>query len=99
MKKIVTTLCVIYFSSVGVFAQVGWIGNHSTSTTSAPGGSNFNVTLKLEVWLDGVTNAAGQGGGITCNIHWSGGVLNPGWPNPTTVSASYSGDSGNNDIY
>lgn len=99
MKRIATVLSLFMFSYVGAFAQVGWIGNHSTSTTTAPGGSSFNVTLKLEVWKNGVTEPAGQGGGITCNIHWSGGVLNPGWPNPTTVAASYGGDSGNNDVY
>ena len=100
MKKLFTTLCVICLSSVGAFAQVGWIGNHSTSTTTAPGGSSFNVTLKLEVWKDTVTNPAGQGAGITCNVHWSGGVVVGGsWPTPTTVPATYSGDNPNNDIY
>jgi len=51
-----------------------------------------------QVWVDGVTNAAGQGAGIVAELGWGDPAVDPTtWTN--WVTASYNTDAGNNDEY
>ncbi|MCX6032247.1 MAG: alpha-amylase family glycosyl hydrolase [Chloroflexi bacterium] len=78
-----------------------WVGNllpTSGSASTITAGGTFDVYV--QVWKSGVTEAQGQGAGITCSLYWGqvsswGG----GWSNVTDTPMTYNGDIGNNDEY
>ncbi|MEM1271353.1 MAG: alpha-1,6-glucosidase domain-containing protein, partial [Bacteroidota bacterium] len=68
------------------------------STSNIPSGQSFDVTI--QVWKDGVTNSPGQGADIQCTLYWGevpafGGT----WTNITETPMTYTGDTGNDDVY
>ena len=81
--------------------SLGWVGNMSPaggSTTTITVGGNF--TVYVQVWKDGVTNAAGQGANISCTLRYAPvGYFGGTWGSPTDVPMSYNVDIGNNDEY
>jgi glycosidase len=81
-------------------ASLGFVGNMSPaggSTNTVTGGS---FTVSVEVWKNNVTNFGGQGAGITCALHWGTvGYFGGNWSSVTDTAMSYTGDSGNNDVY
>ncbi|MBN2778930.1 MAG: lamin tail domain-containing protein [Bacteroidales bacterium] len=79
--------------------EVDWCNVQSPASGSIRGGNDFNVYT--QVYEPSVTEAAGQGAGITAWIGYST-VNNDPETNPgdwTWVAASYNTDSGNNDEY
>lgn len=107
MKKLATILgLALLVASQTAWAQLGWVGNmYPSGTGNAPSGSggSFTYTVYVQVYKAGVTEAAGQGAGITCDIWWSGGVVSPypggAWPAASAISMTYNVDIGNNDEY
>ena len=93
--------CALLIFSSRAQAALGWIGNMSPaegSLTGAPIGGDFTVTV--EVGKDNVTDAAGQGAGITCTMRlgtvtdWGGNQSNLG-----DIPMSYDSDAGDHDKY
>ncbi|MGB8648903.1 MAG: glycoside hydrolase family 13 protein, partial [Anaerolineae bacterium] len=80
---------------------LGFVGNMSPaggSTTTLTIPASFNVSV--EVWKSGVTNASGQGAGITCTLHWGTvGYFGGTWSNVTDTAMTYIADVLNNDKY
>ncbi len=80
---------------------LGWVGNlwpASGSTTTITAGDS--LTVYVQVWKDGVTNAPGQGADITCTLHWGQvDAFGGAWYNITDTPMTYNTDIGNNDEY
>lgn len=79
-----------------VIEQIDW------ANLQWPANGNINLggefIVYAQVYEPGITNAAGQGAGITCWIGYSTANTDPsGWTN--WVAATYNGDVGNNDEY
>ncbi|MBX7212940.1 MAG: hypothetical protein K1X39_02895, partial [Thermoflexales bacterium] len=80
---------------------IGWVGALSpdnTSTTALL--DTATLLISAQVWSGGVTDAAGQGAGITCEVYY-GSVATFGgtWSSIASLAMGYAGDSGNNDVY
>lgn len=101
MKKALTFLTLNFFLFFSLSAQIGWTGNMfpggGSSTTLD---ENTDHTIYIQTYKGGVTDGAGQGAGISCEIYY-GEVTNFGdpWTNISTVTLSYNVDIGNNDEY
>lgn len=75
---------------------VDWCNIQYPASGTITAGDAYNVYAK--VYLDGVTNAGGQGAGITAWIGYSTSNTNPNtWTN--WVPAAYNVDQGNDDEY
>ncbi len=93
-------LAALFYSTPSI-AQVDWVGN------MFPGAGSSNMTdtgtplnIYVQTYQAGVTEPAGQGAGITCEIYFSE-VVNFGdvWASPSSVAMTYNIDIGNNDEY
>jgi len=101
---IVSALSAFIFIQFGT-AQIGFVGNmfpapgSTTMETYNPASPNA-VTIYIQVYKAGVTEPAGQGGGITCEVYY-GDVVNFGdpWMSVNTTTMTYNTDIGNNDEY
>ncbi|MDM8532043.1 pullulanase-type alpha-1,6-glucosidase [Anaerolineales bacterium HSG25] len=82
-------------------STLGFVGDMFPAggfTTHAPKGAPVDVYV--QVYKSGVTDSAGAGAGISCELRW--GEVNSfgtAWLSTNTVSMSYNGDMGNNDEY
>lgn len=74
-------------------------GGYIASMTPSTIGSGSNTTVVAGAFEPGVTNSAGQGAGITVEVGYSASNTNPSSGGWTWTSASYSADSGNDDLY
>ena len=73
-------------------------GAISLAPTSVPEGTASTATV--EIYEPGLTNPAGQGSGVTVQIAYNTSNTNPDtWPVGSWTNASYTVDSGNNDVY
>lgn len=77
--------------------NVDWANLQYPGTGAFQTADTFNVYA--QVWEDGITNGAGQGGGIAAWIGYSDTDSDPSGAGWTWISATYHGDSGNNDEY
>lgn len=78
-------------------STIGWCNLQYPSTGSINEGNS--LTVYGQVYKSGVTEPAGQGAGIQAWVGYSSSNTNPNTAGWTWVSASYNGDSGNNDEY
>ncbi len=77
-------------------STIGWCNVQWPASGNIEVGQTFNVYG--QVWLDGVTNFAGQGANIQAWIGYSTTNTNPStWVN--WVPATFQGDAGNNDEF
>jgi glycosidase len=80
---------------------LGWVGNlapASGSSTAINSGAFFDVYV--QAYKAGVTEPAGRGVGIQCQIYWSKvNSFGTTWLSPAAQPMSYTGDAGNNDQY
>ncbi len=76
---------------------VDWCNLQGPATGSIPFGNAYNVYGR--VYEPGVTDAAGQGGGILAWIGYSTSNTDPAGGGWTWVAATYFGDAGNDDEY
>jgi hypothetical protein len=97
MKHLLALLltCVLVFSIAGDSSSViGWAGQiwplHESGVTD-----DNPVDVYIQLWKGGVTDAVGQGAGLSATLYY--GPTNAGpW---TSVAMTYGGDIGNNDEY
>lgn len=83
------------------YAALGWVGNMfpvgNADDTLIEGN---NLTVYVQVYKGGVTEAGGQGADISCTLTWgSVASFGDGWTNITNVPMTYNTDIGNNDEY
>lgn len=82
--------------SGSVYNQVGWANLQWPDAGTIARGDDY--TVYAQVWEEGITDAVGQGAGITAWIGYSTTDSDPStWTN--WVPASFNNDSGNNDEY
>jgi len=75
---------------------IGWCNLNNPSSGTITTVDEFDVYG--QIWIDGVTNPAGQAEGVSCWIGYSTENTNPNtWTN--WVAASYVADQDNNDVY
>jgi hypothetical protein len=75
---------------------IGWCNLNNPSSGTITTVDDFDVYG--QIWIDGVTNPAGQAEGVSCWIGYSTENTNPNtWTN--WVAASYVADQDNNDVY
>lgn len=76
-------------ASIGItnaaVSSLGWVGDMSPAGGSTTNASSVIVSVK--VYKANVTQGAGQGAGITCQLHW--GVSGSAWQD---LSMTYAGD-------
>ncbi|MEL6986266.1 MAG: T9SS type A sorting domain-containing protein [Bacteroidota bacterium] len=104
MKKsilLTLTLCLC----VTLQSQIAFVGNMfpaagSTSMEMYDPANPSSLTVYIQVYSAGVTEPAGQGAGIICEVYY-GEVTNFGdtWMSINTVPMTYNVDIGNNDEY
>ncbi|MBX2997357.1 MAG: pullulanase-type alpha-1,6-glucosidase [Caldilineaceae bacterium] len=78
-------------------STIGFVGNMfpvGGASNAISEGDASGLTVYLQVYAAGITEAAGQGNGIACYLHW--GRYGEAW---TDLSMSYNVDIGNNDEY
>lgn len=76
--------------------NIGWANLQWPLTATVPFGGS--VTVYGQIWVDGVTNSAGQAPGINAWLGYSTDNTNPNtWTN--WIPATYNTDVGNNDEY
>ncbi len=89
------------FSGLNAFAAIDWVGNmfpSSGSSTTITEGTDH--TVYVQVYKDGVTNSAGQGAGIMCELYYGDvDAFGMPWNNVFTQAMTYNVDIGNNDEY
>lgn len=95
-------LLILYFSFFSFVqhskAQCGWVGSMNYPSGAINEGSEY--LAYIQVWKDGVTNAAGQGSGINCYVYFGTvSSFGGGWSNIQTLPMTYVSDAGNNDVY
>lgn len=102
MMKNVTkllTLLLTFTAYLGI-AQPDYVGNRFPDVGTINEGESF--TIYVQVYEPGITEPAGQGAGIDCEIYY-GEVSMVGvgdtWTNITSVPMTYNVDIGNNDEY
>jgi uncharacterized repeat protein (TIGR01451 family) len=79
------------------FAPIGWAGNLEPTTITHTIGITPTGPISAQVWIDGVTNAPGQGENVWAQLGWGiTGTLTDTW---AWAPMSYVGDVGNNDQY
>jgi glycosidase len=79
-------------------APIGWAGNLVPSSIVHTIGLAATPPITAEVYVDGVTNSAGQGAGILAQIGYGiSGTLPATWT--TWQPAAYATDNGANDVY
>ncbi len=77
---------------------IGWLALQWPETGAINAGDSFNVYA--QIWVDELTNLAGQAPDITAWIGYSTSNTDPNtWPNANWFIAAYNTDSGNNDEY
>ena len=85
----------------GSTRSLGWVGDMSPaggSTSVVASGATF--TVFVQVWKSGVTDSAGQGADINCELWWSEvGFFGGPWISETATAMTYVSDVGNNDRY
>ncbi len=78
-------------------APIGWAGDLTPASLVHTIGLTPTAPITAQVRVDGVTNAAGQGAGITAQLGYGlSGTLPSGW---AWTPMSYAGDMGDNDVY
>jgi uncharacterized repeat protein (TIGR01451 family) len=79
-------------------AAIGWAGNLELPSIVHTIGLTATPPISAQVWIDGVTNGAGQGAGITAELGFGlTGTLTSTWD--IWVPMTYAADVGNNDQY
>ncbi|HUN23002.1 MAG TPA: alpha-amylase family glycosyl hydrolase [Anaerolineales bacterium] len=83
-------------------AAVNWVGELYPDKNTSPIPSGTSLTVYVQVYKSGVTEGAGQGSGITCNLYWApvssfGGSWGTATDTPMTYNSG--GPTGNNDEY
>ena len=79
-------------------ATIGWAGNLEPASIVHTIGITPTGPISAQVWIDGVTNAPGQGEGVMAELGLGvSGTLTSTWE--TWVSMDYVADVGNNDQY
>ncbi len=95
------TLLSLFFIFRSALAALGWVGNMSPtggSTSTITVGGSF--TVYVQVYKAGVTEAPGQGAGITCTLHLGTvGYFGGTWANTTDTAMIFNTQVGNNDEY
>ena len=80
------------------YATIGWSGNLLPASIVHTLGLTPTQPITAEVWIDGVTNSAGQGAGVSADIGYGiTGTAPATWM--AWKPATYAGDAGNNDVY
>ena len=103
MKKYFVILFVLVSSLYGFksLVVVDWVGNMfpvSGSSNTILNGENF--TVYVQVYKAGVTEPAGQGPGINCEIYYGQvPAFGQPWDMIFTQAMTYNVDIGNNDEY
>jgi hypothetical protein len=105
MRNLLAIACLLLVFLQISTAQIGFVGNmfpapgSTTMATYDPANPNA-VTIYIQVYKAGVTEPAGQGGGITCEVYY-GDVVSFGdpWMSVNTTTMTYNTDIGNNDEY
>ena len=97
-KAVLFTLFFLISVYGNLTAAIDWVGNRNPNSGTVVEGNDFNITV--QVFKSGVTEPAGQGAGIACEIYYGevpffGGA----WSNISSVAMNYTGDIGFNDIY
>lgn len=99
MKRLIAvSVCTFLLCLAGTaMAAVDWVGEvWPNYFTSQP--NHTDMVVYIQVYKAGVTDAPGQGAGISAEFDWvgesNGGVCSPGF-----VAMTYNGDVGNNDEY
>ena len=79
-------------------ATIGWAGNLEPDAITHTIGITPTGPISAQVWIDGVTNAPGQGEGVMAELGLGvSGTLTSTWE--TWVAMDYVADVGNNDQY
>jgi Secretion system C-terminal sorting domain len=77
---------------------IGWLDLQWPETGAINAGDSFNVFA--QIWVDELTNLAGQAPDITAWIGYNTANTDPStWPNTNWFIATYNQDQGNNDEY
>ncbi|MEM1323694.1 MAG: T9SS type A sorting domain-containing protein [Bacteroidota bacterium] len=102
-KQLLPSLLFLAFvlMSSNVLATVNWVGDmFPTSGSDNNIGEGENFTLFVQAYQPGVTEAPGQGAGVTCEVYF-GEVSSFGqpWMSINTMTMNYNVDIGNNDEY
>jgi len=84
-------------SAIGSSNQLDWVNLQWPSTGTITLGGNYGVYA--QVYEPGVTEAGGQGAGISCWIGYSASNSDPSGTGWTWIPANYNLDVGNNDEY
>jgi len=84
-------------AAIGSLNQIDWANLQWPSTGTITLGGNYGVYA--QVYEPGVTDAVGQGTGISCWIGYSTSNSDPSGTGWTWVPANYNQDIGNNDEY
>ncbi len=82
---------------IGSLNQLDWVNLQWPSTGTIALGGDYSVYA--QVYESGVTNAVGQGAGISCWIGYSASNSDPSGAGWTWIPANYNLDVGNNDEY
>jgi hypothetical protein len=93
-KVFLLVLAALLLSTSAAYATMGWTGN----VWPCNGGSypeNQGIDVYIEVYKETVTEAAGQGAGITVRLFYK----QDGAANYDSVDMAYNVDKGNNDEY
>lgn len=100
MKKLITILAFNLILVCGVTAQLGWVGNMFPSGGGHSLTENTNHNIYIQAYKAGVTEPAGQGAGINCEVYYGEvAVFGGAWSNITSLPMTYNVDIGNNDEY
>jgi glycosidase len=79
------------------YTPVGWAGHLWPPSLTITINANEHQTVYAQVWVDGVTNSAGQGAGVLAQFAYGATGSDPaGW---TWMPMTYNTDVGNNDEY
>ena len=79
-------------------ATIGWAGDLLPASIVHTIGLTPTEVITAQVWIDGITNGAGQGAGVIAQLGYGISGTNPlSWTLWTPMS--YAGDLGNNDYY
>ncbi len=79
-------------------ATIGWAGNLEPPAIVHTIGIVPTQPISAQVWIDGLTNPAGQGQGVLAEVGYGiSGTLPSAWD--TWIAAEYVGDIGSNDQY
>ena len=93
-RLLLVVLAALVMFAPSAYAVIGWTGNVWPCNNGSYA-ENQNIDVYLQVWKEGVTDAAGQGAGITATLYYKKATD----ATYQSVAMTYNVDVGNNDEY